>query len=130
MRKIVPILAVLCALVLGCATLPQTGRVESWVHEIQASEFTEMTTSDGARYLLYKYVDDRFNTTDWFECWGEDWANHSGGWTRWDPVYDPNLGMFMYQPMYYDGYVTMYAYPASAEINVGVKLRYYHLKAE
>jgi hypothetical protein len=130
MRKLVPILAVLCALVLGCATSPQTVRMESWEHEIQAAEFTEMTTSDGARYLLYKYVDDRFNTTDWFSVWWEDWWDHSGGWTRLDAVYEPNLGLVLYQPMYHDGYMTMYAFPASLDLNVGVKARIYHLKVQ
>ena len=130
MKKAIPILIVLCAVVLGCTTAPQTTTVESWVHEIEASEFTRMTTTDGKPYLLYKYVDSRFNATDWFDCWGEDWANQSGGWSRWDSVYDPNLGLFLYQPTYYDGHMTMYAYTASAEINVGVKLRYYRLRAD
>jgi len=128
--KVVPILAMLFTLFLGCATVPPTQQVESWVHEFQAAEFTGATTADGTPYLVYKYADERFNTTDWFDWWIEDWVNKSGGWSHSDPIIDLNAGLIYYQPMYYDGYMTLNAYPASLEINVGVKIRFYHLRAD
>ena len=130
MKKAISILIILGTLFSGCATVPPTQQVKFWIHEFKAEEFTSATTANGTPYLIYKYVDERFNTADWFDCWIEDWVNKSGGWSHSDPVIDLKEGLIYYQPMYYDGYMTMNAYPASLELNIGVKMRFYHLRAE
>ena len=113
----------------GCLTSPSKSGVEMtiWNHTVDAAEYTAMKTEGGSEYLVYRYDDERFNTEEWFDTWIEDWAGKTGGWSKFMPVFDPQRGMFMYDVVYNDGYVTWFAYPADLDLIVGNSLRFYRL---
>jgi hypothetical protein len=127
---LLPAMAFLVLLLIGCASTPATGGVElvSWTHTVEASEYTSIQTEDGKEFLIYRYDDERFNTTDWFDTWIVDWMYNSGGWSKFMPVMDGNLNRFLYDVTYNDGYVTWAAYTADLDVIVGQQLRFYWLK--
>ena len=124
MKKILPVLILFGMAILAAAE----SQVTSWTHVVEASEYTQAATPEGKEYLVYKYYDERFNTADWFATWMEDWAQKSGGWSEFEPTFDGNFNMFLYQATYNDGYVTWYAYTADLDLIVGVKLKFFHMK--
>ena len=103
-------------------------QVESWTHVVQASEYKPAKTEDGQEYLVYTYYDDRFNTKDWFDTWIEVWWEESDGWSDFAPTMDMNLNMFLYDVVYYDGYVSWRAYTADLDLLVGVRLKFFQMK--
>ena len=126
MKKIV-----LAVLFFGLLIVGSIGsQAVSWTHVIQASEYIRAETADGKEYLVYTYYDERFNTTDWYDTWIEDWMGQSGGWSDFAPTMDENLQLFLYDVVYNDGYVTWKAYPVDLDIIVGKKLKFYQLKAK
>ena len=124
MKKILPALILFGLLVIGSLG----SQALSWTHVVQASEYTRAKTADGKEYLVYTYRDERFNTTDWFDTWIEDWAEKSGAWSDFAPVIDNNLNLFLYDVMYNDGYVTWKTYTTDLDLIVGVKLKFFLLK--
>jgi hypothetical protein len=126
MKKIV-----LAVLFFGLLIVGSIGsQAVSWTHVIQASEYSRAETADGKEYLVYTYYDERFNTTDWFDTWIEDWAEKSGAWSDFAPTLDSNLNLFLYDVMYNDGYVTWKAYTFDLNLLVGVKLKFFHLEVK
>jgi hypothetical protein len=125
MKKIV-----LAILFFGLLIVGSVGsQVVSWTHVVEASEYTRAETADGKEYLVYTYYDERFNTTDWFDTWIEDWWEKKGAWSDFAPTMDSNLNMFLYDVVYNDGYVKWYAYTADLNLLVGVKLKFFQMKA-
>ena len=124
MKRILPVLILFGLVIVGAAE----SQVTSWTHVVEASEYTRATTTDGKEYLVYTHYDERFNTQDWFDTWIEDWAQKSGGWSEFEPTFDSNLRMFLYDVTYNDGYATWYAYTADLNLIVGVKLKFFHMK--
>jgi hypothetical protein len=124
MKKILPVLVLFGLLVVVSAE----SQVTSWTHVVKASEYTRATTPDGKEYLVYTYYDDRFNTTDWFDTWIEDWQEKTGSWSDFAPTMSSDLNLFMYDVMYNDGYVTWKTYTIDLKLVVGVKLKFFQLK--
>jgi hypothetical protein len=126
MRRMLPALLLFGLLIVGSVE----SQVVSWTHVVEASEYRQAKTPDGKEYLVYKHYDDRFNTTDWFDTWIEDWVEKTGSWSDFAPTMDNNLNMFLYDVMYNDGYVTWKAYPADLKLIVGVKLKFFQMKVK
>lgn len=124
MKKILPVLILFGLVIVGAAE----SQVTSWTHVVEASEYTRAQTPSGKEYLVYKYYDERFNTTDWFDTWIEDWAHKTSGWSEFEPTMDNNFNIFFYDATYNDGYVTWKAYTADLKLIVGVKLKFFHMK--
>ena len=126
MRKMLPTLLLFGMLIVGSVE----SQVVSWTHVVKASEYTQAKTPDGKEYLVYTYYDQRFNTTDWFDTWIEDWGEKTGSWSDFAPVMDNNLMLFLYDVMYNDGYVTWKTYKADLQLIVGVKLKFFQMKVK
>jgi hypothetical protein len=126
MKKILPALLLFGLLIIG----PVESQVTSWTHVVKASEYTQAKTQDGKDYLIYTYRDERFNTTDWFDTWIEDWVEKTGSWSDFAPTRGTNLNMFLYDVMYNDGYVTWKAYTVDLKLIVGVKLKFFQIKVK
>ncbi|KKM22002.1 hypothetical protein LCGC14_1629740 [marine sediment metagenome] len=126
MKKILPVIILLSLLIISYAE----SQVVSWTHVVQSSEYTTAKTRDGQDYLVYTYHDERFNTTDWYDTWIEDWMEQSGGWSEFAPTMDKNLKLFLYDVVYNDGYVTWKAYTFDLDVIVGKTLKFYQLKAK
>ncbi len=126
MKKVFLVIVVFSFLIAGYAE----SQVITWTHVVGASEYKQAKTMDGKEYLVYTYYDERFNTTDWYDTWIEDWMGQSGGWSDFAPTMDENLQLFLYDVVYNDGYVTWKAYPVDLDIIVGKKLKFYQLKAK
>ena len=124
MRKMLPALMLFGMLVVGTVE----SQVASWTHVVEASEYTQAETPEGKEYLVYTYYDERFNTTDWFDTWIEDWAEKTGSWSDFAPTMDDDLKLFLYDVMYSDGYVTWKAYTFDLQLIVGVKLKFFRIK--
>jgi len=109
-------------LIIGCASAPDGGAVESWTHVIDEGNYRE-----GEGSVLYRYEDRRFNTEDWYDVWMDDshWGIE-GGWSRFVDVYDSEKGMFMYGVEFYDGYIE---FPAYGKELTGATLRFYRMPA-
>lgn len=54
----------------------------------------------------------------------------SGAWSDFTPKMDDNLNLFLYDVNYNDGYVTWKTYTIDLDLIVGVKLKFFHLKAK
>jgi hypothetical protein len=120
----------LLALLLGVLIAGSVqGQMSSWSHVVQSSEYSPAKTQEGKEYLVYTCKDARFNTTDWFDTWIEDWAEKSGAWSDFAPVMDGNLKLFLYDVMYNNGFVTWKTYTADLDLIVGKKLKFFQLKA-
>ncbi len=92
----------------------------AWTHDIVAENYTDMGT-----YAVYKIVDERFNTRDWYDVWIDDsiW-DPALGWSSFEGVYDfDGTKMFYFEPEYYEGYVEWNSF-TDADI-VGATLRFY-----
>lgn len=126
MKKILPVIILFSLLIISFAE----SQVISWTHVVQASEYTPAKTRGGQDYLVYTYHDERFNTTDWYDTWIEDWMGQSGGWSEFAPTMDKNLKLFLYDVVYNDGYVTWKAYTFDLDVIVGKTLKFYQLKAK
>ncbi len=124
MKKIFPLFVLFGLLVVGSIE----SQAVSWTHAIKASEYSQAKTEDGKEYLVYTYYDDRFNTKDWFDTWIEVWWEESDGWSDFAPTMDTNLNMFLYDVVYYDGYVSWRAYTADLDLLVGVRLKFFQMK--
>jgi hypothetical protein len=125
MKKIIPVVILLGLLIVVSAE----SQVTSWTHVVEASEYTRARTPEGKEYLIYTYHDERFNTTDWFDTWIEDWMENSGGWSDFAPTMNDDLRLFMYDVTYHDGYVTWKALTLDLQVIVGVKLKFFRMKA-
>jgi hypothetical protein len=126
MKKVFLMIVVFSFLIAGYAE----SQAITWIHVVGASEYKQAKTMDGKEYLVYTYYDERFNTTDWYDTWIEDWMGQSGGWSDFAPTMDENLQLFLYDVVYNDGYVTWKAYTVDLDIIVGKKLKFYQLKAK
>ena len=126
MRKILPALLLFGMLFAGSVG----SQVVSWTLVVKAPEYAQAKTPDGKEYLVYTYYDERFNTTDWFDTWIEDWGEKTGSWSDFVPVMDNNLMLFLYDVMYNDGYVTWKTYKADLQLIVGVKLKFFQMKVK
>ena len=124
MKKILPVLILFGLLIVGAVE----SQVVSWTHVVKASEYTRAKTPDGKDYLVYTYYDERFNTTDWFDTWIEDWVEKTGAWSHFAPVMNNDLNLFLYDVMYNDGYVIWKTYTVDLELLVGVKLKFFQMK--
>jgi hypothetical protein len=124
MKKTLLVLILFGLLIVGSVE----SQVDSWTHVVKASEYTPAKTPDGKDYLVYTYYDQRFNTTDWFDTWIEDWAGKAGGWSDFAPSMENDLNMFLYDVTYNDGYVTWKTYTADLDLIVGVKLKFFKMK--
>lgn len=124
MKKTLIVLILFGLLVVGAVE----SQVASWIHEVETSEYTRAKTPDGKDYLVYTYYDKRFNTTDWFDTWIEDWVQKSDGWSDFAPSWDSDLKLFLYDVAYNDGYVTWSAYTFDLDLLVGVKLKFFQMK--
>jgi len=126
MKKILPFIILFSLLIISFAE----SQVVSWTHVVEASEYTVAKTENGQDYLIYTYHDKRFNTTDWYDTWIEDWMEQSGGWSKFAPSMDGNLKIFLYDVVYNNGYVTWKTYTFDLNIIVGKKLKFYQMKVE
>ena len=126
MRRMLFTLLVFGLLIVGSLE----SQVVSWTHVVKVSEYTPAKTPDGKDYLVYKYYDERFNTSDWFDTWIEDWVEKSGSWSDFAPVMDNNLKLLLYDVMYNDGYVTWKTHPADLKLIVGVKLKFFQIRVQ
>jgi hypothetical protein len=118
----VPILLVLVALLLalaGCVSSEFT-QFEYWDHDMTAAEFTP---HDTLNCLVYTYEDARFNNADFFDMR----MINEDGLSDFDSVYDENLMVFLYQPMYDGGSVTWFAHTGADAVLAGETLRFYHI---
>ena len=116
MKKLLFLLPLILML-FGCRLLSPI-EYEQWEHTIIASNYSV----EGNLYR-YKYEDDRFNTTDWFDVFMDNsYWDDNYSWGPFDSVFDS--GVFYYQPEYYDGYVEWYSY---GEDIVGATLRFYRM---
>ena len=126
MKKIFPVIILFGFLTISFAE----SQAVSWTHVVEASEYTEAKTNDGQDIFIYTYHDERFNTTDWYDTWIEDWMEQSGGWSKFAPVMDSNLKTFLYDVVYNDGYVTWKTYTFDPNVIVGKELKFYHMKVK
>ena len=125
MRRMLPFVILFALLSIGYAE----SQVVTWTHVAQATEYSRAKTSDGQEYLVYTYLDGRFNRNDWYDTWIEDWMGQSSGWSDFAPTMDGNLELFLYDVVYGDGYVTWKTYPADLQLIVGKTLKFFRLKA-
>jgi hypothetical protein len=86
------------------------------------SEFTEV---DGEDYLLYRFEDPFFNSTDMFDMY----EIADGELSHWDAYYDENYQTFLSQPIYGDGFVKWNAHPASPDVVAGRTVRFYRISS-
>lgn len=123
--------AMLLVLVLtGCTSSPQATApaIESWIHAIDESNYIQAETESGKEYLVFRYEDKRFNTTDWFDVWIIDWMHNTDGWSRFIPVMDGDLGLFMSDAVYGDGYVTWLSWQVELDLLVGVPVKFFRIQ--
>ncbi len=120
MKKIVfliSILIIVLGLLYSCEIFGE--KFTSWEHIIIASNYT-----DKGDYAVYRIVDDRFNTLDWYDLWMDDsFWDSSAGWSSFEGIYDTDDGRFYFEPEYYNGYVEWNAY-SDMDI-VGATIRFY-----
>ena len=91
----------------------------AWTHVVSAANYTDKGT-----YAVYRIIDDRFNTLDWYDVWMNDaYWDPKLGWSSFEGVYDPADGRFYFEPEYYDGYTEWNAY-TDTDI-IGATLRFY-----
>ncbi len=109
------------SLLTGCLTEPES-QLEMWTHVVTAGNYT----ADGA-HGVYRIVDSRFNTRDWYDVWIDDsYWDPELGWSSFESTYDS--GTFYYEPEYYDGYAEWNT--LSITDIIGATLRFYRMSAE
>ncbi len=114
---LISILIVFLGLLYSCEIFSE--KYTSWEHVIIASNYT-----DKGSYAVYKIVDERFNTKDWYDLWMDDsYWDKSFGWSSFEGVFDADTGMFYFEPEYYDGYIEWNTF--SDTDLVGATIRFY-----
>ncbi|HAK46124.1 MAG TPA: hypothetical protein DCO79_09450 [Spirochaeta sp.] len=91
----------------------------AWEHVVVASNYTDM-----GDYGVYKIVDERFNTKDWYDVWMDDeYWDPDLGWSSFEGLYDSDVGRMYFEPEYYEGYTEWNTF---TDIDIiGATLRFY-----
>ncbi len=117
------VIPVALIVLLGSCQLFAGSTIETWDHTVLESEFSAVDDED---YLLYRYEDSRFNSTDMFDMY----EISDEGLSHWDATYDETYGTFLSQPIYGDGFVKWNAHPGAPDGVVGRTLRFYRIPVE